>query len=160
MSLILRHLEASLYGFAKHPKNRDDLFVVANVESDIKQIIGDIRDINVLRAALELARPEIVIHMAAQSLVRCSYDAPVVTYTTNVMGTINVLEAIRHLPDVRAVVVVTSWRLLRIPRASDLRNLFRNAISMFRPMRGCNDELTNAKLSAGPFDVASRLPQR
>jgi CDP-glucose 4,6-dehydratase len=108
MSLILRHLGANLYGFAMHPENHHDLFVAADVESDIKHIIGDIRDIKLVRRALELAKPEIVIHMAAQSLVRRSYDDPVVTYATNVMGTVNILEVIRHLPDVRAVVVVTS----------------------------------------------------
>lgn len=97
-----------MYGLALPPENRDDLFLVADVEPDVHHFIGDIRDCNLVRRALDVARPEIVIHMAAQSLVRRSYSAPLDTYATNVMGTVNVLEVIRHSPNVRAVVIVTS----------------------------------------------------
>lgn len=71
-------------------------------------IIGDIRDARALRQAMQTARPEIVIHMAAQPLVRYSYANPVETYATNVMGTVHLLEAVRATDTVCAVVVVTS----------------------------------------------------
>src|SRR3954451_5342629 len=70
--------------------------------------IGDVRDIAVLRVALEKADPEIVIHMAAQALVRQSYADPVETYATNVMGTVNLLEAARGRSRIQAIVIVTS----------------------------------------------------
>ena len=65
------------------------------VQNDVNHRIGDVRDIAALRIALEEAKPDIVIHMAAQALVRLSYDEPVETYATNVMGTVNLLEAVR-----------------------------------------------------------------
>ena len=70
--------------------------------------IGDIRDLDDMRAALASHLPEVVIHMAAQSLVRLSYDDPIRTYSTNVLGTANLLEAVRSCATVRAVVVVTT----------------------------------------------------
>ena len=71
-------------------------------------VIGDIRDLNSLHSAMTAAQPDIVIHMAAQALVRHSYDNPVETYAINVMGTVHVLEAVRSVESVRAVVIVTS----------------------------------------------------
>jgi CDP-glucose 4,6-dehydratase len=84
------------------------LFDTADVAAHCDSLTGDIRDLGTVRAAVDRARPEVVLHLAAQSLVRESYRAPVDTFATNVMGTVNVLEAIRDVVGVRVAIVVTS----------------------------------------------------
>ncbi len=108
LSLWLQHLGAHVTGYALAPPTIPSLFEMARVATGMMSIIGDIRHSSVLAAALREAAPEIVFHMAAQPLVRRSYMDPVETYSTNVMGTVNLLEAVRHCPSVRAVVNVTT----------------------------------------------------
>jgi CDP-glucose 4,6-dehydratase len=109
MVLLLRHLGAHVTGFALAPLDTKDLFAVADGKSAVDtHILADIRAPQPIAEAIGAASPEIVIHMAAQSLVRPSYEDPIGTYATNVMGTVHVLDAARHCPSVRAVVVVTS----------------------------------------------------
>lgn len=107
-ALVLRSLGADVTGFALEPEQSDGIFAAARLAEDVRHLIGDICDFGSLCGALELTRPEIVIHMAAQSLVRRSYAAPRETYATNVMGTVHLLEAVRRCPTVRSVIVVTS----------------------------------------------------
>ncbi len=109
LSLWLHKLGARVYGYALEPPTQPSLFSLANI-SELLSLhqIGDVRDYSSLTAAVQQVKPEIVIHMAAQSLVRVSYAIPVDTYATNVMGTVNLLEAVRHCSSVRAVVNVTS----------------------------------------------------
>ena len=108
MSLWLQKMGAVVTGFALAPPTSPALFEVAEVAAGMTSIIGDIRDREALETALVAADPEIVIHMAAQPLVRASYDDPVGTYATNVMGTVHLLEAVRKASSVRAVCVVTT----------------------------------------------------
>lgn len=108
MALWLQQMGADLTGFALAPPTEPALFAVADVASGMRSIIGDIRDAEALAGALVSADPEIVIHMAAQPLVRASYDDPVGTYATNVMGTVHLLEAVRRAPCCRACVIVTT----------------------------------------------------
>lgn len=109
ISLWLSSMGAKVTGFALAPNTTPSLFKVAGVESLLESsLIADIRDLTVLQTAMTQAQPEIVIHMAAQPLVRYSYANPVETYATNVMGTVHVLESIRTLDCVRAAVVVTT----------------------------------------------------
>ncbi|SHL53032.1 CDP-glucose 4,6-dehydratase [Bradyrhizobium lablabi] len=108
MVLLLRSLGAEVRGFALPPDHKQGLFEIARVADDVDHRIGDIRDPAALEAALAEAKPSLVIHMAAQSLVRMSYDAPVETYATNIMGTVHLLDAVRRTTGIRAVVVVTS----------------------------------------------------
>jgi CDP-glucose 4,6-dehydratase len=108
LSLWLQSLGAELIGFALAPPTQPSLFEVAHIADGMRSIIGDIRDLDTLKRAMQVAQPEIVVHMAAQALVRRSYQNPVETYSTNVMGTVNLLEAVRHTPGVKAVVVVTT----------------------------------------------------
>ena len=108
LSVWLKDLGAELTGYALSPPTKPSLFEVANVSSGMTSIIGDIRDPAALTKALCDARPEIVIHMAAQPIVRLSYEQPVETYSTNVMGLVHLFEAVRKSPGVRAVVNVTS----------------------------------------------------
>lgn len=108
LTLWLRSLGAHVTGYSLAPETVPNLFSLARVEEGIESIIGDIRDRNRLLEAIRHAQPEIVIHMAAQPLVRASYANPVETYETNVLGTVHVLDAIRQVPGVRSVVIVTT----------------------------------------------------
>jgi len=108
LSLWLQSLGAEVTGFALNPPTNPSLFDVANVASGMRSVIGDVRDLDLLQKSLKEAKPEIVIHMAAQPLVRYSYANPVETYATNVMGSVHLLESIRHVDSVKAVVNVTS----------------------------------------------------
>lgn len=108
MSLWLVSLGARVTGYSLAPPTTPSLFEVAGIAEDLHSGIGDIRDQQQLHAAIAQARAEIVIHLAAQPLVRESYVQPVLTYATNVMGTVNVLEAVRATPSVRSVLVITS----------------------------------------------------
>ncbi len=108
LSLWLQRLGADLHGYALAPDTQPNLFEAAGVASGMHSTLGDVRDLARLTEVLRAARPEIVIHMAAQPLVRASYQDPVYTYATNVMGTVHLLEAVRQTPGVKAVVIVTS----------------------------------------------------
>lgn len=109
LSLWLTSMGAHVTGYALAPNTTPNFYEIADVNDLMeKSHIADIRNLEQLREAMSLANPEIVIHMAAQPLVRYSYANPVETYATNVMGTVHVLECIRSLKGVRATVVVTT----------------------------------------------------
>ncbi len=108
LSLWLQSLCAELTGYALKPPTSPSLFEKARVAQGMTSLEGDIRDLGFLSRTMQAARPEVVIHMAAQPLVRRSFMDPVETYSTNVMGTVNLLEAVRHCPSVKSVVNVTS----------------------------------------------------
>lgn len=108
MALWLQQLGAQVTGYALEAPTRPSLFEVAGVGSGMRCVYGDVRDLPSMLCAMQAAQPEIVFHMAAQSLVRLSYDTPVETYATNVMGTVHLLEAVRQTSGVRAVVNVTT----------------------------------------------------
>lgn len=108
LSLWLQSMGADVSGYALAPTTDPSLFELARVAQGMESVIADVKDLGALHGAIERFRPEIVFHLAAQSVVRLSYDDPVDTYATNVMGTVNLLEAVRVRGDVRAVVVVTS----------------------------------------------------
>ena len=109
LSLWLQSLGAEVGGLSLAPPTTPNLFTIANVAAGMaSSIIGDIRDYETVRKAMADFAPDIVIHMAAQPLVRLSYSEPVATYATNVMGTVHVLEAARAMNSVRAIVNVTT----------------------------------------------------
>lgn len=108
MSLWLRQMGAQVTGYALAPCTTPSFFELARIGELVESHIGDVRDGEALAQALAAARPEIVIHMAAQPLVRDSYRIPAETYATNVMGTVHLLEAVRQCSCVRAVVNVTT----------------------------------------------------
>ncbi|MGH7225271.1 MAG: GDP-mannose 4,6-dehydratase, partial [Gemmataceae bacterium] len=99
---------AKVFGYALPPPTVPSLFELIGLIERIDHTCGDVRDLATLTVAMAEARPEVVIHMAAQPLVGLSYEQPAATYATNVMGTVNVLEAVRATPGIRAVVCVTS----------------------------------------------------
>lgn len=98
LCLWLRELGAEIAGYALDPENERDNFVLSGLSADMRDIRGDIRDAAHLNRVFDEFQPEIVFHLAAQPLVRLSYEKPVETYETNVMGTIHVLEAFRRTP--------------------------------------------------------------
>lgn len=108
LSLLLNRLGAEVYGYALSPPTSPSLFEQAEVTKEISSTIGDVRNLNNLKKSMNDIQPEIVLHMAAQSLVRESYTDPVTTFETNIMGTVNILEAVRNLQSVKALIVVTS----------------------------------------------------
>lgn len=108
LSLWLQAMGVEVLGYALSPPTTPSLFDVADVDKGMSSVIGDIRDLAKLQSVFTEHQPEIVIHMAAQPLVRYSYSEPVETYSTNVMGTVNLLEAVRRTDSVKAVVNVTS----------------------------------------------------
>jgi CDP-glucose 4,6-dehydratase len=105
---ILLELGAEVTGYALEPATEPDLFTICEVEDKMISIIGDIRDKEKLFNAFSKAKPEIVIHMAAQPIVRDSYKDPAYTYDVNVMGTVNILECVRKYDGVRSFLNVTT----------------------------------------------------
>lgn len=106
--LWLQLLGARVIGYALPPHTEPSLFHLTNAQEGMTHIVGDIGDLSTLREVCQTYQPDFVFHMAAQSLVRYSYEHPVETYATNVMGTIHLLEAIRATPSVRVCINVTS----------------------------------------------------
>ncbi|HET7605931.1 MAG TPA: CDP-glucose 4,6-dehydratase [Sphingomicrobium sp.] len=113
LALRLSALGAQTTGFALAPDTDPNLFTLARVGETLTHIEGDIRDRTALTDAVRSAQPEIVLHLAAQPLVRAGYESPVDTFATNVMGTAHMLEACRDLPGCRAIVVVTTDKVYR-----------------------------------------------
>ena len=108
LSLWLHFLGTEVTGYSLGPPTDPSLFVLADLAKRIRSIEGDIRDFQSLLGSMHQCRPEVVIHMAAQAIVRKSYKDPLETYSTNIMGTVNLLEAIRRTGGVKVTVNVTS----------------------------------------------------
>ena len=108
LSLWLQNLGANVTGYSLPPPTTPNLFELADVDSSMNSIEGDVRDLSGLFNAFRLAEPEIVFHLAAQPLVRQSYSDPVNTFSSNVMGTVNLLESIRQFKETKAAVIVTT----------------------------------------------------
>ena len=98
LCVILKMLGAEVYGYSFEPNTNPDLFDILGIAGDIHHTIGDIRDIDALEKAYKEADPDVVLHLAAQPIVRDSYKEPRYTYETNVMGTVNILECLRKHP--------------------------------------------------------------
>ena len=105
---ILANAGAEVTGYSLTPPTEPNLFELAGIENQINSVIGDIRDLPHLMEVFEQTQPEIVIHLAAQPIVRDSYKDPHGTYETNVMGTVNLMECIRNTPSVKSVLNVTT----------------------------------------------------
>ena len=108
LALWLHRLGAEVTGLSLPPPSEPSLFAAAGIAGLVDHRIGDIRDLAAVQAVVERARPEVIFHLAAQSLVRLSYDEPVETYATNVMGTVHLMEAARRTGGVDAFVCITT----------------------------------------------------
>ncbi len=108
MSIVLVNAGAEIIGYSSCSKTETRLFDICDVKEQITHIKGDVRDLDHLLEVFQTYKPEIVIHMAAQPLVRLSYETPVDTYSTNVMGTVNICEAVRQTESVKSFLNVTT----------------------------------------------------
>ena len=146
LSIWLQKLGVNLTGYSKSIPTNPSLFELTNAENGMKSIMGDICDASHLQNIINEHRPEIIIHMAAQSIVRRSYTNPVETYATNVMGTVNLLNAIRKSEDVRVVINVTSDKSYEI---KDGLQRYREDDSMggydpYSSSKGCAELVTSS----------------
>lgn len=105
---MLANAGAEVTGYSKEPPTSPALFEIAEIGKDVTSVIGDIRDYHSLKEAFDKAQPEIVLHLAAQPIVRDSYKEPAYTYETNVMGTVNILECVRNSDCVKSFLNVTT----------------------------------------------------
>ena len=105
---MLANAGAVVTGYSLKPPTERTLFDIAGIADEIHSVIGDIRDLHALKAAFDVAQPEIVLHLAAQPIVRDSYKDPAYTYETNVMGTVNILECVRNSTCVKSFLNVTT----------------------------------------------------
>jgi CDP-glucose 4,6-dehydratase len=108
LSIWLKMMGAEICGYSLAPTSTPNLFNEAQVGSGIQSVFGDIRDRNLIQQTVHQFKPDVIFHLAAQSLVRESYKDPITTYETNVLGTMNVLEAARSVNSVQSIVIVTS----------------------------------------------------
>ena len=114
LTLLLLHLGAKVSGFSLDPEAEPNFFTEVGIDKVVSNDIrGDIRDYQQLLVAMQNAKPTIVYHLAAQALVRRSYQEPLATLTTNVIGTANILEAAKHVSTVKAVVVITTDKVYK-----------------------------------------------
>ena len=113
LTLWLQQLGATVTGLALPPNTQPSLFELAQVADGIDGYFCDIRAVDRMKQIISACRPEIVLHLAAQPLVRASYLDPVVTYASNVMGTVHVLDGLRDLDSVRVAVMVTTDKVYR-----------------------------------------------
>ena len=155
LTLWLDGMGAKVAGYSLEPPTTPSLFETARVREVVRHRIDDVRDLAALRAAVAEFRPEVVFHLAAQSLVRPSYADPVGTYATNVLGTVHVLEAVRLEPSARVLMVVTSDKCYENRERSDG---FRESDPMggtdpYSSSKGCA-ELVTAAYRASFFDPA------
>ena len=146
LSFWLNKLGARVSGFALEPEDKNCLFKCVNLEDDIESHIGDIRDFQSVRSVLEEIQPDFIFHLAAQSLVRKSYEFPIDTFSTNIMGTVHIFEAVHQIGGVRAIINVTSDKCY-------LNNPDKNGYVETDPMggddpysasKGCSELITNA----------------
>jgi len=108
LSLWLKEMGADVIGYALPPVSKHDHFCTIGLENHITHVIGDLMDRELLTKTFEEHQPEIVFHLAAQALVRLSYEEPHLTFQTNVLGSVNLLEAVKSCPTVKSVIYVTS----------------------------------------------------
>lgn len=144
LAFWLQKLGADVYGYSLKPPTKPNHYSLLKL--DINSKTGDICNLKKLKDAMSAAKPEIVFHLAAQSLVRLSYEQPVDTFSTNVMGTLNVFEACRQTPSVRAIINVTSDKCYE-NRELDIRYREGDPLGGHDPYsasKGCSEILTNS----------------
>jgi CDP-glucose 4,6-dehydratase len=146
LSLWLQEMKANVFGFSLPPPKKPNLFYEARVSDNMVSIEGDIRNYEIVNRAILKTKPEVVIHMAAQPLVRYSYQNPIETYATNVMGTLNVLESLRKVSSVKAVINVTSDKCYE---NKEMTEPFNEEAPMggydpYSSSKGCSELLTNS----------------
>lgn len=147
---VLKMAGASVTGYSLLPPTKPNLFDLAVDQSMIKTVIGDVRDLNHMMEVFEEEQPEIVIHMAAQPIVRESYSNPVYTYETNVMGTVNVLECVRKTASVKSFINVTTDKVYRNREWSwgYRENEELNGFDPYSNSKSCSELVTSSYLNS------------
>lgn len=113
LAFVLRSLGADVVGLALPPSTTPNLYGALGLQDRMSEYLGDLRDAKWVANVIDAVRPEIVLHLAAQALVRASYQDPLTTYATNFMGTAHLLDALRHSPSVRVALMVTTDKVYR-----------------------------------------------
>lgn len=156
LALWLNSLGARVHGYALEPASTPSLWKLLGLEAEVKGRVADVRDLAAVRRAFEEDKPEIVFHLAAQSLVRPSYDDPVGTYATNVMGTVHVLEAAKGCAAIRVVINVTSDKCYE-NRETNQAYVETDAMGGHDPYsssKGCSELVTTAYRRSFPKNSA------
>lgn len=145
MCRVLINSGAIVTGYSLEPPTDPSIFELIGMASQMDSVIGDIRDLKHLREVFDKAKPEIVIHMAAQPIVRTSYDDPVYTYETNVMGTVNVLECVRLSDSVKSFVNVTTDKVYRNDERNEAfkEDDFLNGYDPYSNSKSCSELVTS-----------------
>lgn len=156
MCEILLKMGAQVTGYALKPPTEPSLFNLCHLSDRMNSIEGDVRDLGFLKEVFRRVQPEIVIHMAAQPIVRESYKNPVYTYETNVMGTVNVLECVRLTPSVKSVVNVTTDKVyLNKEWAWGYRENERlNGFDPYSNSKSCSELVTSSYINSFFQDMA------
>jgi len=146
LSLWLQKLNANVFGFSKSIPTNPSMFEIANVNKNMQSDTGDISNFETIKSAIEKFQPEIVIHMAAQSIVLKSYEDPLETYTTNVIGTLNLFEAVRRNNKVKVIINITSDKCYE---NKELGTPFKESDAMggydpYSSSKGCSELLTSS----------------
>jgi CDP-glucose 4,6-dehydratase len=113
LTYILYLSGARIMGYSLKPKNKYDNFYLLGLEKKIKNYYGDVRDESNLKSKIQKFKPDIIFHLAAQSLVKDSYKNPKFTFTTNILGTLNILEIIKEVKSIKSALIVTSDKCYR-----------------------------------------------
>ena len=146
LSLWLQKLNANVIGFSKSVPTNPSLFELANIENGMTSIIGNVCDYDKLEKTIKEYKPEIVIHMAAQAILRESYSNPIETYATNVMGTVNLLESIRKTDNVKVILNVTTDKCYE-PNESSKGHLETDRLGGYDPYsnsKACSELVTSS----------------
>ena len=146
LAMILQYVGAKVIGYALPPPTHPNMFELVNADQEMESVEGDVRDFNHLKTIVEQRKPEIIFHLAAQAIVFRSYRDPIETYSTNIMGTVNVLESIHQTAHTKAVVNVTSDKCYENQdwvwgcRESDLLG----GVDPYSSSKACSELITSA----------------
>lgn len=157
LSLWLQRLQAQVVGYSLAPPTPTNLFTEAKVAENIVDLRGDIRDFDKLKRSIDEHKPDIIIHLAAQPLVKYSYSHPVETYATNIMGTVHLLEAARHASNLRVIINVTTDKCYE-NKGHDWSYQESEPMGGYDPYsssKGCSELITNAYRNSYELNVAS-----
>lgn len=150
LSIILKKFGSNVIGFSKDIPTKPSMYDITNVENGIKSIIGNVNDFNHIKQVFDKTKPDIVFHMAAQAIVRESYKNPIETFSTNIIGTVNILDAIRNSETVRVSIIVTSDKSYK-PKKDDSKYSEEDPMGGYDPYscsKACAELVTSSYINS------------